>query len=329
MKIRLVSDLHLDINHEYHLDFKDEGLDDMFTVVAGDICGSPETAAQWLKKNITHGAFVSGNHDVYDTSMPIEDVKAFFAKEFPLSSSITYFDNEVGVMSKDIGNNVLLVADVMYTDYKFNAGFRNPDGDVKRNIMLADPWRSGRGGMNDFNYGTCKKTWAGVNDDKSIKTGRLVPEYYLDHHENAFKAMTEIIEKNPSKDIIVVTHHCLSPKCIDYEHENCSFVASYVSDKESWIMLHPNIKCICSGHIHARKNFKVGNAMYVMNSLGYCTEHLKQWSDESNSYVCWTPDCIIDTSSWTAEFIPHEMKGWMSKYDMHSERLKQLMPFFM
>ena len=69
--------------------------------------------------------------------------------------------------------------------------------------------------------------------------------------------------------------------------------------------------------------------MYVMNSVGYCTEHLKQWSDESNSYVCWTPDCIIDTSSWTAEFIPHEMKGWMSKYAMHSERLKQLMPFFM
>ena len=329
MKIRLISDLHLDINADYDLDFKAEGLDDMFTIVAGDICGSPEKSAQWLKCNISRGAFVSGNHDVYDTDMPIEDVKSFFAKEFPASSDVTYFDNEVGVISKEIGSNVLLVADVMYTDYKLKAGFRNPDGDVMRNIYLADPWRSGRGGMNDFNYGTCKKSWKGVNDKDSVKEGRLVPEYYLEHHEKAFRAMTDVIESNLDKDIIVATHHCLSPKCIDYEHEDSSFVASYVSDKEDWIISHPNIKCICSGHIHARKMFKVGDALYVMNPLGYCIDHFKQWSDETKSYMPWTPDCIIDTSTWTAEYAPHELSSWTSKYDMYVDKMKKLMPFFM
>ena len=329
MKIRLVSDLHLDINAEYSLDFKAEGLDDMFTIVAGDICGDPHKAAQWVKHNINRGAFVSGNHDVYDTEMPIEDVKAFFASEFPADSNVTYFDNEVGVVSKEIGDNILLVADVMYTDYKMVAGYSNPSGDVKRNMELADPWRSGRGGMNDFNYGTCKKTWPGVNDKRSLRESRLVPEYYLEHHEKAFKAFTDAVERNSSKDIVIATHHCLSPKCIDIEHEDCSFVASYVSDKEEWVKSHPNIKCICSGHIHARKTFKVGNAVYAMNPLGYCTEHFKQWSPEFKEYVMWTPDCIIDTSTWTVEFKPHEMSGWESKYEMHLEKFKKMYPFFL
>lgn len=330
MKIRLISDLHLDINAKYDLDFKHEKLEDMFTIVAGDICGSPEKSAQWLKWNLSRGAFVSGNHDVYDTSMPIEDIKAFFAKNFPKDGNITYFDNEVGVISKDIGENILLVADVMYTDYKLPAGFRNPTGDIKKNICIADPWRSpARGGMNDFNYGTCKKIWKNLNDENSLRPKRLMPEYYLEHHEKAFSAVTDAIERNSSKEIILVTHHCLSEKCIDHMYDNDSLNASYASNKEDWILAHPNIKCICSGHIHARKSFKVGNALYVMNALGYCSDQYKMWSNESNAYVPWTPDCIIDTNSWTAEFKPHPIDGWESKYKSDNEKLMKILPFLM
>lgn len=329
MKIRLISDLHLDINADYELDFKSEGLDDVFTIVAGDICGSPEKAVQWLKHNISKGAFVSGNHDVYDTSMPIEDIKQMFAHEFPYTSDVTYFDNEVGVISKKIEDNILLVADVMYTDYSFPVSLKNPHGDIKRNMYLADSWRNGRYGMNDFNYGTCKKTWAGINDKDSRKENRLVPEYYLEHHERAFKQITDVIESNESKDIILATHHCLSPKCIDSEHEDSSVVASYVSDKEDWIKAHSNLKCICSGHIHARKSFKVDDALYAMNPLGYCRDHFTQWSDEFKSYVPWTPDCIIDTDTWTVEFKPHAMPAWNSKYEQEMEKIREILPFLM
>jgi len=328
MKIRLVSDLHLDINSNYELDFKKEGLEDVFTIVAGDICGSPGKAAQWLKHNLNKGAFISGNHDVYESNMPIEDIKSFFTREFPLDSSITYFDNDVGVISKDIGDNVLLVADVMYTDYRYPAGFRNPTGDVKSNIVLADPWLNGRSGMNDFNYGTCKKIWPGVNDKDSLKEHRLVPQYYLEHHSNAFAAVTEVIESNEDKDIVLVTHHCLSPRCLDDEHAESSIVASYISDKEDWIKAHSNLKCICSGHIHARKEFHVGSTLYVMNPLGYCTEHYKLWSDKDKKYMPWTPDCIIDTDNWTVEFKLHDMPEWTRRYEEYTERFKKLAPFF-
>ena len=79
--------------------------------------------------------------------MPIEDIKQFFANEFPVDSDVTYFDNEVGVISKEIGDNLLLVADVMYTDYTLPVWNRNPEGLVKNNMYLADPWRNGRYGI--------------------------------------------------------------------------------------------------------------------------------------------------------------------------------------
>ena len=327
MKIRLISDLHRDINRDYPLDMKANGCEDMFTLVAGDISGSPLGAAKWIKSNISRGAFISGNHDVYDTEGTIEEVKAAFAKEFPASSDVTYFDYEVGVVSKDIGENILLVADVMYTDYTFPAGYRNPTGDVQRNMCIADPWRSGRGGMNDFNYGMCKKTWKSINDSTSSQPGRLVPEYYLEHHIAAFNEITKIVDSNKDKDIILMTHHCLSPKCIDEAYDHDSLNASYVSNKEAWIIAHPNIKCICSGHIHARKSFNVGNALYAMNALGYCREHYREWSNEARSYVPWTPDCIIDTSTWTVEFKPHELKDWDKQYEREYEKFNKILPF--
>lgn len=97
MKIRLISDLHCDINHNYPLDLHSVGYDDVFTFVAGDVSGSPKSAARWLRDNISYGAFVSGNHDVYDSDLSIEEIKKFFAEQFPASSNVTYLDYEVGV----------------------------------------------------------------------------------------------------------------------------------------------------------------------------------------------------------------------------------------
>lgn len=75
MKIRLISDLHIDINSNYPLDLHRDGANDVYTLIAGDICGSPAMAVEWVKKNVHQGALISGNHDVYDTTMPIEEVK--------------------------------------------------------------------------------------------------------------------------------------------------------------------------------------------------------------------------------------------------------------
>lgn len=334
MKIRLISDLHIDINRNYPLDLHKDGANDMYTIVAGDISGLPTMSIEWVKKNIHQGALVSGNHDVYDVDDPIEEVKEQFHKAFPVNSAITYFDNDVGVISKEIANGILLVADVMYTDYALKIPWTNTTGNPARNMMLADPCMNRRGGMNDFHYGRCKTKYVGANDYKSKKilredVWRLVPQWYLDHHNRAFTAITEVIESNKDKQILLVSHHGMSPKCLDENYSDFDeLAASYTSDKEDWIKAHPNIKCIVSGHIHCRKQFKVGDCLYAMNALGYCDRHLKQYNKETGQWENWTPNCFIDTDNWTVKWQHVENKEWEETKKKADEKFMQFARFF-
>ena len=333
MKIRLISDLHIDINHNYPLDLHKDGANDVFTLVAGDVSGSPSFAAEWLKKNIHQGAFVSGNHDVYNTAMTIEEVKDFFHKEFPENGNIVYFDNDVGVVSKEIVDGILLVADVMYTDYALKIGWMNASGNINRNMQLADPCKNRHGGMNDFNYGTCKKMYVGSNDFRPKKitrddAWRLVPEWYLEHHEKAFKKITEVVERNKDKQIILMTHHGMSPTCLDSNYSDDGMTdASYTSDKDAWVKAHPNIKCIVSGHIHCRKSFKVGDCLYVMNALGYCDKNFIQYNSETKQCESWTPNCFIDTDTWTVEWQPWKNEDWEKQKKLDDEKFMKIAPF--
>ena len=334
MKIRLISDLHIDINHKYPIDLHKNGANDVFTLVAGDVCGSPEHAIKWIKDNIHQGAIVAGNHDVYDTDKTIEETKELFHHEFPENSNITYFDSDVDVISKDISDDVLLVADVLYTDYALPVSYRNASGDINKNMWIADPWQHRNGGMNDFNYGTCKTKYDGINDVRTVNIKRddayrLVPQWYLDHHKRAFAKMTDVIEKNQDKQIIVMAHHGLSPQCLDKNYNDDSGIdASYTSDKEKWIKSHPNIKCVVSGHIHCRKSFKVGDCLYVMNALGYCSQHLMQYCNETKKYEMWTPDCFIYTDSWTVSWNHSTNEDWERQKKIDDDKFMRLAPFF-
>ena len=331
MKIQLISDLHIDINEKYPLDLHKNGSNDIFTLIAGDVSGFPKMTIDWLKKNIHQGAFICGNHDAYDSTIPIEDIKNLYHKKFPLNSNITFFDEEVDVLSKEIADGILLVADVLYTDYRLPIPYRNVNGNETQNMFLADPRMNRHGGMNDFNYGRCKTKIIGVNDNKKMDEGtyRLVPQYYLEHHKRAFKKITDIVEQNKDKKIILMAHHGLSPQCLDENyHEDNVVDASYVSDKEDWIKAHPNIKCIFSGHIHCRKSFKVGETLYVMNALGYCERHLKQFNSALNEIAMWTPDCFLDTDTWTVEWKKNENDEWNKQAEEDYNRFMKLAPFF-
>lgn len=330
MKIRLISDLHIDINDKYPLDLHQDGANDVFTLIAGDVSGYPKMTIDWIKKNIHQGAFICGNHDAYDSSIAIEDIKSLYHREFPENSNVSFFDNEVGVVSKEIETNILLVADVMYTDYSLPIDWTNATGNVDRNMFFADPYLNIKGGMNDFNYGRCNKIFKEKNDDKKMKEGtyRLIPQYCLEHHIEAFKKITDIVESNKDKNIILMTHMGLSPKCLDDNYSSGNLAASYVSDKEDWIKTHPNIKCIFSGHVHCRKKFMVGNTLYVMNALGYCQKHLKQYWKDTNKYEYWTPDCFLDTNSWTVEWIFKSNEQWLEQNKKDNEYFLRYAPFF-
>ena len=340
MKIRLISDLHIDVNEDYGVDLGDN---DVFTLIAGDICGKVDGTIEWLGKNVKKGALCAGNHIVYNPDaigdnakiVPIEDLKKRLHKEFPLDADVTFFDYDVKVMQKEIGENLLLVSDVMYTDYLLPIPGINPKGDPGRNMHLAEPKFSGSY-LNDFRFGYTRKKMYEKDkwDDGTSSYGtpkgiwHLKAKYYKDHHEKAWKKVTEIVEANPDKNIILMTHHCLSPKCISEEYVNDTLNASYVSDKEDWILTHPNVKLILSGHVHHRNSFKIGGTLYVLNPLGYCRDTAKQFNPETKKMEMWTPHCFVDTDTWELTYEPYENEKWEERLEICNNRFAALSRFF-
>ena len=315
MKIRIISDIHRSINENYPLSLKDNC---DYTLIAGDLGPDFKKNAKWLRRNVKRGAFVSGNHDAYDKEITIEDAKAFYHREFPLDSDVAYLDISVGAVSKELSEKVLLVGDVLYTDYALPISGLDEglpeDQVVRNNVFRAKPKMSGTY-MNDFNYFTTDGSYASDWERERFSDGGkrfyIQPEHYLEHFRKAFARITEIVESNPDKDVILMTHHCLSPKCISERFSKDDLNASYVSDREKWIADHQNIRLVVSGHVHNRNVFHVGGALYVLNPLGYCPygENLAGENGEE-----WTPNLFVDTETWTVSSEKWKNPRWERQY---------------
>jgi len=334
MKIRLVSDLHIDVNREYGVSLGDDGA---FTLIAGDICGNPKDTVEWVRNNVKKGAFCAGNHIVYNRlGLTIESIKGMLHEEFPLDSDITFFDFDVGVMQKEICDGVLLVSDVLYTDYRLPIPGVNEKGVQKVNMHLAEPHAGARSYLNDFAYGLTerkmyeKEKWDDGKSPYGTPKGvwRLRTKYYLDHHRKAWREIEKIVESNPDKDIILMTHHCISKRCISKDYVNNELNASYVSDKEDWILKHPNIRLVLSGHVHHRNSFSVGSTLYVLNPLGYCRDTMTQFDEKTGKKVMWTPDLFIDTDTWKLESVPYSNAKWKMKLKEYERSMDRLCLFF-
>lgn len=271
---------------------------------------SPE---RWIRKNVKNGIVVAGNHLVYNRDgLSIEGLKRRLGKIFPVDSDISFLDNSIDVMSKEV-DGILFVGSTLYTDYKLPISGENDVSEQKTidyNKRMAAPKMSG-GGLNDFNFGrteesTYNKAWSFESDSD---LSYITPENYERFFHRTFSAIKKIVEDNPNKEIVIVTHHCPSPKCIDSAYVDSPLNASYVSNLEDFIVSHKNIKCWVCGHVHHRASFKVGDCLVVMNPLGYCKygEFLSSKDGVSGE---WTPNTYVNVKTWTVEKEPFDMTKW-------------------
>lgn len=277
MKIRVLSDLHIDVNDTYpNCEPLQLENNDVFTIVAGDTAGSPEIAIDWIQENVQKGLVVSGNHIVYSgDKRPIQDLKQKMAQVFPKEGPITYLDQMTGVMSKEV-DGILFVGTTLYTDYALS-----PDILAENAMRYAG---SKSLGMNDFRFGYTKSQG---------KIRPIIPPDYRRWFIESKKEMTRIIEANPNKEVVVITHHCPSEKCCTDEWNLLN--PSYASNLENFIKEHPNIKLWIAGHVHQRKNFKIGNCLVLMNPRGYELD----W--EARDF---TPNTFIETKDWSIHQTP-------------------------
>lgn len=301
VKIRLISDIHyttgINSNQKSykHTPFGNyfskeiEKEPECVTLIAGDI---KEGTLQnvyfedaFPSKNVY---FVEGNHVVYDLNENIlPQIRKKLKEKYPKDSGFYHYLENDWAFIPGTNESVAVIGSTFYTDYEYcnftvdeyNSAQETWDAwsilyglpikeSTKVNkltkslIRKENMFRSGMY-LNDFKFGY------------RSKTDRLIPSDYLAYHKKAKKEVlrcyNEILKINKDCKIILMTHHCLSTKCIDEEYTKSKLNASYTSDLEDWIDTMPNIRLVHSGHVHCRKDFRFGknNTRYVVNACGY------------------------------------------------------------
>lgn len=263
MKLRITSDLHVDVNRDGNFGFRNKFDEIDALLIAGDIAGDYKREEKFLKGLASQTDkpiyVIAGNHLGYDYCFDpytyISEVYDFTKTEVGtkqwsidylkknLPENVHYMDNDW----IDLGDYILF-AGTMYSDYKLYE---------RQDLSLA----SATAYLNDFRYVHVK--------DKTIR--KITPDDYIKFF-NKFKRRLNKCLKETDKDLIIMTHFCPSIKFISDKYlksGNIYVNASYASDLEKYIKKNPRIKYWIAGHVHSSQDFMIEQCRCISEPYGY------------------------------------------------------------
>ena len=285
MEIRLVSDLHVDINNDGNFGFRHDKQD--ILLIAGDIAGSYQREEKFLNglaKDVSCPTYVvAGNHLGYDYNR--DPMRYFmstmdFGRESVLIGtkqwSIDYLKKNVPENTYYLDNDwvdlgdCILFGGCMYSDYKL---FENQE--------LAQ--KVGEYYLNDFRY-------VHIYDKKQKVVRHVTSDDYISFHKAFMRRLRKCL-KETNKDVIVLTHFAPSPQSISDKYNKGAdkyISASYCSNLEKFLIKNPRIKLWCHGHMHEEFDYIIGGCRVVCCPYGYHSREQKQspkkWHGKLISY---------------------------------------------
>lgn len=250
MKLRIMSDLHLDVNADHHLSIKDL---ETFTIICGDISAYFNKTSKWLNRYIKNGVFVAGNHIVYnESSHSLQYFLQQYEKNYPLSAPLSFLNDNYKIVE-----NIVFVGGTLWTDYKLY-------GDETQDLHQ---WWATKY-LNDFRFGKFNPAHNPKHENIKLLL-KLRPEHCVLMFQKTLAAIDAACKQFPDKKIVVVTHHAPSQKSIPEQYKNDAISPAYASNLENFILDHPNIRLWCHGHIHTASDYQIGNCRIVCNPRGY------------------------------------------------------------
>lgn len=246
MKLRIISDIHTDINQDknYQFNFGED-----FVIACGDISGDRITTETWIRSNLKRGIFVEGNHLGYEkVTRDEKDTK---------QGSIEYLNSAFSSEKvKFLENNFYIVDDIVFVGCTLYTDFN----------LYEDPiycLNHARKAMNDFRR---------VKVRDNYYTRKLSPYDTIKWHKQSINFINTTCEKYPDKKIVVVTHYAPSVDCISDEYKDDMLSAAYASNLE-WIMEeNHNLVLWCHGHVHHDVDFVKHGTRVVCCPFGYFNE---------------------------------------------------------
>lgn len=252
MKIRIISDLHVDLNEYETFGFEDKLDNTDLILIAGDISGSDLDTQDFLDKLDTKSkiVFVRGNHEGYSPSAynypfyvsTVENIVSNFKVKYTPQNNITFLENSY----IEFGDYIV-VGCTLYTNFKL---FNRQD----ISAYFA------RQKINDFKYV--------LKDDDDIPV-QVTPDDYITWFKKSKSYIKSICEKNPDKKIIVLTHFLPTPQGIAEKYRNDALNPYYTSNLEDFIKRHENIKLWVCGHTHIPFECKIGECKVICEPYGY------------------------------------------------------------
>ncbi len=283
MKIKLVSDLHLefsDINIK-----NDEGADvlilggdimiaqDLHDHIAADFNPYSQGAFADLSRKqqrvqrfrdffkrvsfqFPHVIYVMGNHEFYNGK--------FFAGIDYMRQEVAKYPN-IYLLERDtkVIDDVTFIGGTLWTDM-------NKGGPLTMHAI--------EGMMNDFRI---------IRNDKR-NYAAMSSRDVVDRHARTLQYFRSVLAEQHDKKFVVVGHHSPSFQSVHESYKNETLMnGGYHSDLSEFILDHPQIKLWTHGHTHHPFDYMIGETRIVCNPRGY-------ESDGYSEDTGWNPNLILE-----------------------------------
>ena len=241
MKIQIVSDIHLEFGHNFHID--NAGADVL--ILAGDIC-----CARHIDKHIGFFAqcsdkfksiiYIMGNHEHYKHTF--NDTASVIRKALSRFDNIHLLDNQVLTI-----DGLKFIGATLWTDMNANCPL------TKNKLMF---------GMNDFRLIKYKNR---RDDYMKFGPGHAYAEHQI---SKAFIESQILFDDAPH---VIVTHHAPSFRSIHPRYANDTHMnGGYASNMED--LMTQNVKLWIHGHTHTPFDYMVNDTRVLCNPMGYPNE---------------------------------------------------------
>lgn len=243
MKIKVISDIHLEQYHAFQL-FPFIGEGDLL-ILAGDIMSSKHLKTNgYLKsvyqkflencsKNYDKILYILGNHEPWGYNY--EGAYRTIHKALPDNFHL-------------MENNSIKIDDWYFWGATFWTNFRNA------NVI-------------EMMEAECL-----MNDYRMIRIGsnfrKLRAQDTLNIHNKSRDSLLNFLE-NTKENVFIITHHSPSYQSVADEFKTTSCNSAYCSDYDGMILNNPQIKYWVHGHTHHPFDYMIGDCRVICNPVGY------------------------------------------------------------
>lgn len=276
MKIKLVSDLHLEFSD---IEIPNNGCDTL--ILGGDILlseslhdfpeGTDDTIIQshrhvqairfrnflkYCSQDYTNVIYIAGNHEFYHGK--------FFRGLDTLRETCAQFSNIHFLENSSVTiDDVIFVGGTLWTDMR----------DCDPMVMM-----NAENNMNDYHI--IKNDGNGYKAINAIDT--------IKRHRKTLEHIGVVVDNAPDdKNIVVVGHHAPSFQSVDTRYKDHALNGAYATDLTNFILDRPRIKLWTHGHMHSKNDYMIGSTRIVCNPRGY---HQNGYGENTG----WDPDLIIE-----------------------------------